>query len=343
MLNKDNFYKCEKKLTIDDLHACENKLGITIPNSLKELYVNCNGGNVYRSICRIAYPPYKFEISKFLSIKYNKVFKDDPDFLLEGVALKCWSDEKLPKTLLPFAIDYSDGFLCININTGAIYRYIRSDWDSTINKEQNFKKNSTYLFDSLEYFLNSLTYDEEQDKKEIVEYEDIKPRASNKFYDSEQAINRVDLNEVEKLLKIKIPVQLRQFLLHHNGGMPENNTWLDPESEFEEVVIHELIPIKYYKKSNNNKNYLMPSIAEDLWDRKLLPETLLPFAIDAGGNYFCIDINNGKIYYYTLDTWSDNLSLTDNQNMNTHFLCNSFNEFISKLVCEEDLDDLYGL
>ncbi|PIT17269.1 hypothetical protein BGI32_03095, partial [Snodgrassella alvi] len=276
-------------------------------------------------------------------IKYNKVFKNDPDFLLEGVALKCWNDEKLPKTLLPFALDYSDGFLCININTGAIYRYIRSEWDNTINKEQNFKKNSTYLFDSLENFLNSLTYDEEQDQEETFEYEDIKPRASNKFYDSEQAINTADLNEVEKLLKIKIPVQLRQFLLQHNGGMPENNTWLDPEGEFEEVVIHELIPIKYYKKFNNNKNYLMPSKAEDLWGRKLLPETFLPFAIDAGGNYFCIDINNGKIYYYTLDTWSDNLSLTDNQDMNTRFLCNSFNEFISKLVCEDDLDDLYGL
>lgn len=68
----------------------------------------------------------------------------------------------------------------------------------------------------------------------------------------------------------------------------------------------------------------MPSIAKDLWDRKLIPETFLPFAIDAGGNYFCIDINNGKIYYYTLDTWSDNLSLTDNQDKSTLFLCNSF-------------------
>ena len=50
MLNKDNFYKCEKKISIDDLHACENKLGITIPNSLKELYLNCNGGMVYKDI-----------------------------------------------------------------------------------------------------------------------------------------------------------------------------------------------------------------------------------------------------------------------------------------------------
>ncbi|MCO6536522.1 MAG: SMI1/KNR4 family protein [Gilliamella sp.] len=343
MINIDNFYDYEKKLTDKDLNACEKKLGITIPDSLKQLYLNCNGGMVYKDIWKTTVPPYKLQVFNFIPIKYNKAFKNDPDFIMEGIAFKHWDDKKLPKELLPFARDLSNGFLCININTGAIYQYLRLEWDDTLNTEQNFKKNSIYLSDSLENFLNALTYDEEQNNAETVEDEDIKPRASNKFYDSEQAINTADLNEVEKLLKIKIPVQLRQFLLHHNGGMPENNAWLDPEGEFEWVAIHELIPVKYYKKFNNNKNYLMPFKAADLWGRKLLPETFLPFAIDAGGNYFCIDINNGKIYYYTLDTWSDNLSLTDNQDKSTLFLCNSFNEFISKLVCEDDLDDLYGL
>lgn len=119
--------------------------------------------------------------------------------------------------------------------------------------------------------------------------------------------------------------------------MPENNTWFDPQGEYEYVTIDELTPIKYYKKFNNNKNYLMDTIAKDLWDRNLLVKNLLPFARDAGGNYFCININNGKIYYCTFDTWSDNLSVSDNQSKSTLFLCNSFNEFMSKLVCEDDL------
>ncbi|MCO6550405.1 MAG: SMI1/KNR4 family protein [Gilliamella sp.] len=30
-------------MTDKDLNACEKKLGITIPDSLKQLYLNCNG------------------------------------------------------------------------------------------------------------------------------------------------------------------------------------------------------------------------------------------------------------------------------------------------------------
>ncbi|WP_255307243.1 hypothetical protein [Gilliamella sp. App6-5] len=40
------------------------------------------------------------------------------------------------------------------------------------------------IFDSLESFLNTLTYDEEQDQDETIEYKDIKPRVINKFYNS---------------------------------------------------------------------------------------------------------------------------------------------------------------
>ncbi|OCG57090.1 SMI1/KNR4 family protein, partial [Gilliamella sp. Imp1-1] len=199
MINIDNFYDYEKKLTDKDLNACEKKLGITIPDSLKQLYLNCNGGMVYKDIWKTTVPPYKLQVFNFIPIKYNKAFKNDPDFIMEGIAFKHWDDKKLPKELLPFARDLSNGFLCININTGAIYQYLRLEWDDTLNTEQNLKKNSIYLSDSLENFLNSLIYDEEQSNAETVEDEDIKPRASNKFYDSEQAINTADLNEVEKL------------------------------------------------------------------------------------------------------------------------------------------------
>ena len=214
-------------------------------------------------VCIIDRFPYKFKISKFLAIKYNQAFKNDPDFLLEGIVLEHWNENKLPKTLLPFALDYGDGFLCINIDTGAIYQYIRFAWDTTLSKEQNFEKNSIYLFDSLGKFLDCLTEDEEN-KDCVIEYEDIKPRKSNKFYDSQKSVNINDISEIENSLKIKIPEQLKEFLLKHNGGMPENNTWFDPQGEYEYVTIHELTPIKYYKKFNNNKNYLMDTIAKDL-------------------------------------------------------------------------------
>ncbi|MCX8729199.1 SMI1/KNR4 family protein [Gilliamella sp. B2969] len=338
MFDKNNFYECEKKITIDNLTECENKLGIQLPSSLKQLYLTCNGGLVYKSVYKVGEPAYIVEISNFIPIKYNQAFKNDPKFVIEGIALQHWNEDKLPKFLLPFARSYQNGFLCINIDTGAIYQYLRSVWDTTLSKEQNFEKNSIYLSESLEHFLGCLTADEE-DNDYAIEYEDIKPRESNQFYHSEKSIDTSDIAEIESILKIKIPEQLKAFLLKQNGGMPENNTWIDPQGEYDYVTIHELVPIKYYATLNDNKAYLMDHIAQQFWNRELLSKQLLPFANDAGGNYFCINFNNGKIYYCTFDTWSDNLSVSDNQSKSTLFLCNSFNEFMSKLICDKDLED----
>lgn len=338
MINNENFYKCEKKLTIQDLEECEKKLSIILPDSLKELYLACNGGNVYKYICKIPNPPYQLKIANFIPIKYNKAFKNDPAFLLEGIALTQWQSKRFPQTLLPFARGTGSLFICIDIMTGSIYSYAKSKWDDTISTKQNYTNNTIYLFASLEDFLNALTSEEAlADETQENSSEFIKPREGNICHNQEKEITISDVEQIEKELKIKMPSQLKDFILKCNGGMPENNAWLDPDDEYDYVAIHELIPIKYYNKFDNDKNYLMDGITKNLWNRKLLPETLLPFAKDAGGNYFCINLANDKIYYYTLDTWSDQLSLTDNYKQNTRFLCNSFNEFISGLVCEDDL------
>lgn len=341
MLNTDDFYDSERQLNVQDIEDCELKLGITIPDSIKQLYLISNGGRRSKNIFKVAEQPYEYEISHFLSMKYNEDFKNDPDFLLEGIALEQWNKAKMPKDLLPFALDYSNGFITININTGKIYRYLRLEWDDKLSPLENFDKNTYYLSESLEKFLKDLTYGSENEDENSIEFDEIKPRISTEFYHSEKPINDRDLDDSERLMNAKIPLQLRNFMLEHNGGMPENDAFLDDDGEW--VAIHELIPIKYYKESSNNKNRLMPYIAMDLWERKLIPKNFLPFAIDCGGNYFCIDLNNGKIYYYTLDDWSDNLSVTDNQSKSTNYLCDSFNDFISKLVCEEDLEELYDL
>lgn len=334
----NNFYKCEKKLTNQDVEDFERKLAITIPDALKNFYLICNGGMVYKDICKIESPPWQLQILNFIPIKYNKAFKNDSAFLLEGIALEYWSEGKLPKELLPFARDIDGDFICIDITTGFIYRYYKIKWDNTINKEQNFKQNSLYLFDSLEKFLNALQSEDIEitsDQEYSLEY--IEPRKSNNYYNSEKKVSINDIDYVEKQLKIKIPSQLKDFILKQNGGIPENNVWIDKSDEYDYVSIQEFIPIKHYKIFDNDKNYLMNGIAEKLWSESILPKTLLPFAKDAGGNYFCISLTDGQIYYYTLDTWSDNLSLSENYNQSTRFLCNNFNKFISNLVCEDDL------
>lgn len=62
--------------------------------------------------------------------------------------------------------------------------------------------------------------------------------------------------------------------------------------------------------------------------KKHLPTQLLPFALDPGGNYFCID-DNGKIFYYNTDYF-------DEPNESITFLCNNLKSFIDKMEFEEE-------
>lgn len=159
MIDTNNFYQSEKQLTEKDLQTCEQTLGITLPDSLKALYLRCNGGLVYKDCFTLPNLVDKLKIALFMPIKYNLASDHDPDFLIEGTVQQLWQQHKLEKTLLPFALDYSDSFICINLNNGAIYRYRLWDWDDSLTHEQNFTENSDYLSASLDDFLNALTED----------------------------------------------------------------------------------------------------------------------------------------------------------------------------------------
>jgi hypothetical protein len=134
------------------------------------------------------------------------------------------------------------------------------------------------------------------------------------FKHNNRKISVQDLANFKDKYNLDIPQDYADFLLQYNGGQSINNKY---PSEFGAYLVHEFYSIL-------NGNLLLEDALEDLQIvEQVLPNYLLPFAIDEGGNQFCIGVkpsNFAKIYIYYLDTDSDQ----------EIYLDNSFESFTSK-------------
>lgn len=64
--------------------------------------------------------------------------------------------------------------------------------------------------------------------------------------------------------------------------------------------------------------------------KDILLGNLVPFASDWGGNYFCFD-SHGRIYFYSLDDWSAEMSMEENKKNAARLLANDFDSFFERL------------
>lgn len=154
----------EKKLHADDLLKIENNLGISLPKSFIEFYLKNNGGRPSRPMVKDLFGNIDdIEIRDFWSFLYNKKFENDSDYTLEGRVKDEWNKLEVPKNLLPFAIDWGGNYICIDINDGSIFYYVRDVWSDKISVEQNFIVNSTKIAPAFEAFLENLMPLDEDD------------------------------------------------------------------------------------------------------------------------------------------------------------------------------------
>lgn len=97
--------------------------------------------------------------------------------------------------------------------------------------------------------------------------------------------NKNSISVFEKSNNIKIPNELAVFFRDNNGGIPQNNYFKIKDEEYE---------IRFFLSFNERDGY---SIFKP--GKYLLNETkgkLVPFAADSGDNYYCYNLENGKIY-----------------------------------------------
>jgi len=128
---------------------------------------------------------------------------------------------------------------------------------------------------------------------------------------------------------VSFPDEMKFHYLRNNGGIPENPCWETEDGE--PYCVSEFLPIKYTYKGG----ITLEDTYKRLVEKKVLPKTLIPFAVDWGGNFFCVN-PNGHVYFYATDAWSDELSFEENQRESAQLLCESLSYFIEQLKPDED-------
>ena len=136
-------------------------------------------------------------------------------------------------------------------------------------------------------------------------------------------IKEEQINEIERLLKIKFPEDYRAFLLKNNGGVVEKNeeNVIQVKNIEEEIIIDVLFGI--VEKEESDICY---------WNQKMI-EDMLKDALIIGDDIIqgfivmlCSGENKG-IYY-----WDDAYNFQNsNDENNMYWIADSFDEFIKLL------------
>jgi cell wall assembly regulator SMI1 len=154
------------------------------------------------------------------------------------------------------------------------------------------------------------------------------------FQNCSEDVSVFDLDSLEKSVGMRIPKEFRDHYLKFNGGMPSLD-WFPAQPGWEPIWIHRFLPIE----AAGSAKISIGSIYETMRQKNAIPENILPFALDPGGNFICLNLRDGTILYHVNDVFDPTISITENHKKAERKLVSSFSEFIALLVNEDDAYD----
>ena len=126
------------------------------------------------------------------------------------------------------------------------------------------------------------------------------------------------IHKFEDKYQFQIPKQMLEFYITHNGGVPKEYIYNDKERIF---IINHFLPFTYALYGDMTVEEEYESLLED----GELIEGYVPFAIEEGGNYFLISLNE-KDYGYVY-IWYHEYIEDDKFEENIRKLSSSFEKF----------------
>ena len=160
---------------------------------------------------------------------------------------------------------------------------------------------------------------------------------NNFFINCEKSVTKSDIDEIERKLNYNFEDIFIAHYLQFNGGTPSNSCWCS-DDEFEPIEISRFKSFKYNEVSGGSDNALIECCYFNMLMKAVIPDNLIPFGIDWGGNFFCVNKNDNSIVFYSVDSFDDELSLKDNHKYAQRYLTHSFGDFIGHLINENELD-----
>ena len=145
------------------------------------------------------------------------------------------------------------------------------------------------------------------------------------------AITQSDIRKLESDLGIRLPEAMRSHYLQFNGGTP-NLDWFPMTDDWDAIWIHKFLPIA----TRDGEESTIQSVYARVAGNTGYPRSLVPFAIDPGGNLFCVDTDSGAIHYWLTDTYDEALTDAENRLKADRHLIDSFDQFVTSLVSENE-------
>ena len=156
----------------------------------------------------------------------------------------------------------------------------------------------------------------------------IKKRITLEIINSSKKLSKEDIIEFQKNLTVNLPEYFYDFYNANNGGVVSKNSfYINVEDSYVEVSF--FIPIKY--KLDKLGDVIIETSYQTLINKNVLIPIYVPFAVDWGGNYFCINTNNDSVVLVLAD-----LGVFAEKNIK--FLSNNFYDFINHLEEREQED-----
>lgn len=104
-----------------------------------------------------------------------------------------------------------------------------------------------------------------------------------------QVVNNTIWTETENKYQIKIRQDIQQFLTANSGGFPIKDIIIVDGEEYEVRVFLSL--------DSNDKNYYIEKPLDYFLENT--KGKIVPIGIDSGDNYYCVNNENGKVYYWS--------------------------------------------
>lgn len=147
------------------------------------------------------------------------------------------------------------------------------------------------------------------------------------FSQTESQLNSLQIEEIEKCVRLDFPIDYKNHLLKYNGGRCSPSIFKFNENEKRTESCIDWFLAIYDGKYDNLKEY----IKTYKLDKKRFPMHILPIAHDPGGNLICISCDTedkGKIYFWDHENEVNYDVTTDADYSNLYFVAKGLNEFI---------------
>lgn len=115
----------------------------------------------------------------------------------------------------------------------------------------------------------------------------------NQILESHGKAKKEDLDRIEQKFHVKIPAEVREHCLAYNGGYPEKPVFTDKNGD--EYSVDLFIPVR-----DGRKRPMEETLRLLRADDGVIPDWLIPFAEEDGGNLFLLQCKKIRFWCHLL-------------------------------------------